>query len=42
MFKALFPVILQPWNFRKGEFTDTPSAGKTARKIKNMLQSFGF
>ena len=35
-------VILQPSNFYKVEFTSTSSAGKTARKIKKILRSFGF
>ena len=28
-----FPVILQPFDFYKVKFTDTSSAGKTARKM---------
>ena len=37
-----FSFIFQPWNFYIVNFTDTSSAGKTARKITKILQSFGF
>ena len=35
-----FSVTLQPWNFYQVKFTDTSSAGKTARKITKILRSF--
>ena len=37
-----FSLILQPWNSYVVKFTNTSSAGKTARKITKILQSFGF
>ena len=37
-----FSVILQPRNLFKVKFTDTSSAGKSARKITKILRSFGF
>ena len=39
---GLFSVILQPLNFNKVKFTDTSSAGKTARKTTQILRSFSF
>ena len=36
-----FSVILQPWNYRKVEFTYISSTHETATKITRILQSFG-